>query len=215
MKAKEFLLSILSICIVTILPHFDLIPVPFGYCIPVILLIWLYLKYNGERFSDIGFRLKSLSFKSFLVGSLAAIGILLFLQFVFFPALEYFIKLQHTDVELYRKLKDNTGFYIFIMAMGWVVGGLYEEIVFHGFIFTRLEKIIPGKYSTTVSFICTAIIFGLYHLQLGTEGVINALLAGAGYHALILFHKRNLWYGIFCHAVFDTIAITLLYLGYL
>jgi membrane protease YdiL (CAAX protease family) len=99
--------------------------------------------------------------------------------------------------------------------MGWVVGGLYEEIVFHGFIFTYLEKLLPRRISLIVSFLITNIIFGLYHFQLGYEGIINAFLAGMGYHIIVLVNKRNLWYGIICHAIFDTIALTLLYLGYI
>ena len=98
--------------------------------------------------------------------------------------------------------------------MGWLVGGLYEEIVFHGFIFTYVEKSVPGKAKVPISFLFTNVVFALYHFQLGTEGVINALIAGSCYHALILVHNRNLWYGIFCHAIFDTIALTAIYLGY-
>ena len=75
--------------------------------------------------------------------------------------------------------------------MGWLVGGFYEEIVFHGFIFSRLEKMSRGKYATAIAFIGTAIIFGAYHFQLGGIGLINALIVGAVYLGLFLFYKRN------------------------
>lgn len=215
MQLKNILLSILAICVVTTVPHLGLIPLPFGYCIPMLLVVWLHLKYNKENFSTIGFSIKAFHIKSFVVGAIAAILIFSFLYFVFFPLLEIIVKLEDVDVDLYKQIRGNTGFYIFILIMGWVVGGLYEEIIFHGFIFTRIEKMLTVKYATVISFILTSILFGLYHLQLGTGGAINAFLAGAGYHALTLFYKRNLWYGIFCHAVFDTIAITLIYLGLL
>ena len=109
---------------------------------------------------------------------------------------------------------EHTGFYIFLLAMGWIVGGFYEEIIFHGFIFTRIEKMIPGKYAVVMGFLLTNIIFAFYHIQLGTAGVINAFFAGSAYHALILYYKRNMWYAVFCHAVFDTIALTFMYAGY-
>ena len=64
-----------------------------------------------------------------------------------------------------------------------------------------------------ISFWVSNIIFALYHLQLGAEGVLNAFIAGSAYHALMLYYKRNMWYAIFCHAAFDTIAITYIYLG--
>ena len=215
MNLKNILLTVVAIAIVTILPHLGLIPFPFGHCIPILLFVWLYLKYHEENFADLGFKWKSFSFKSVLIGCLSAILIFTFLQLIFFPILESFIEFENVDNKLYDQIRENTGFYIFILIMGWIVGGLYEEIVFHGFIFYRLEKVIPGKYATILGFLITSIIFGLYHFQLGSAGVINAFLAGATYHALVLYHKRNLWYGIFCHAAFDTIAITFLYLGYL
>jgi len=93
------------------------------------------------------------------------------------------------------------------------VGGFYEEIIFHGFIFTRLEKIFKGKWATIVAFIITTVIFGLYHFQQGIKGILLTFIAGAVYHVLILKFNRNLWYGIFIHAFFDFIGLTLIYLG--
>jgi len=165
-------------------------------------------------FSSIGLSLKSFNLKSVLIGSLAAILIFSFLQSIFFPLLESIIDFADTDIELYNQIRGNAGYYIFILIMGWIIGGFYEEIVFHGFIFSRFEKMIPGKYAFLLSFLFTSIIFGFYHIQLGGAGAINAFMAGAAYHALALFYKRNLWYAIFCHAAFDTIAITLIYIGY-
>ena len=211
---KNILISLLAISIVVILPHTGLIP-NFGYSIPILLFVWLYLKYFGEKFSDIGFSFKSFSLKSVLIGSLAAVLLVSFLQLIFFPALEHFIDFDDTEIGLYDFIRKSKWNYIFILIMGWLVGGLYEEIVFHGFIFTRLEKIFTGKYSVLLSFLGTSLIFGAYHIQLGPAGAINAFIAGAAYHALALYFKRNLWYSIICHGVYDTIVISLIYMNYL
>jgi len=191
----EILLSIFAIAIVFIIPHSGIIPLPFAYC-------------------SLGFNLKHFEIKAVIVGTIAGVFLFAFINYVFFPLLEKIVKLPAADLGGFNKVRHNTPFYIFILAMGWIVGGFYEEIVFHGFIFTRLEKIIPGKKAVIISFWVSNIIFALYHLQLGTEGVINAFIAGVGYHALMLYYKRNIWYAIFCHAVFDTIALTYIYLGY-
>lgn len=212
---KNLSLTALAICIVTILPHLGIIPLPFGYVIPILLFIWQYLKFHKENFSTLGFGFKKFSLKSFLIGTITGVLFFSFLYFVFFPLLQYIVELPDTKVELYDNLKGNTGLYLFLIVMGWIVGGLYEEIVFHGFIFTYIEKILPRRISIAVSFLITNILFGLYHFQLGYDGVINAFLAGIGYHTVILMNNRNLWYGIICHAIFDTIALTLLYLGYI
>lgn len=215
MMLKNILISLIAIGIVVILPHSGLIPLPFAYSIPVLLFIYLYLKYYEETLSDLGFSLKFFNVKALLIGSLIAILIVCCSQLILFPLLDRFVEFKDVDVDMYHRLRGNTGFYIFIVIMSWIIGGVYEEIVFHGFVFTRLEKIIPGKHATQLGFLMTAIIFGLYHVQLGGADAINALLVGAAYHALILYYNRNLWYGIFCHAAYDTIVVTLLYLGYL
>jgi membrane protease YdiL (CAAX protease family) len=214
MRVTKILISILTIIIVAVLPHLGLIPIPFAYSIPILIIIWIYLKYNNENFVSIGFSWKLLNLKSIIIGCLFAVLIFLFIQFIFFPIVENFIDFDDVEVELYDKITESKEFFIFILLMGWIIGGLYEEIVFHGFIFHQLEKIINGKYAVIISFLVTGLIFGLYHIQLGTAGALNAFLAGIGYHSLFLIFKRNLWYSIFCHAFFDTIAITLLYIGY-
>ena len=137
------------------------------------------------------------------------------MQLIFFPILEYFVVFEGIEVELYDFIRGNKVQYFIIIIMGWLVGGLYEEIVFHGFIFSRLEKMVQGKFATIIAFIITALIFGVYHFQLGAIGLINASIVGAVYLALFLFYKRNLWYSFFCHGTYNTIVITLIYYEYL
>jgi membrane protease YdiL (CAAX protease family) len=210
---KKILVTLFAIAFVIVIPQSGIIPFPFAYSIPVLIFIWLFLKLNKEGFAALGFSFKRFEIKAVVVGMISAIVLFAFINYAFFPLLKKMVELPPGELGGFNKVRHNTPFYIFILAMGWIVGGFYEEFVFHGFIFTRLEKLIGGKHAITVSFWLSNAIFALYHLQLGIGGVINAFIAGAGYHALILRHQRNMWYGIFCHAAFDTIAITYIYLG--
>ena len=214
MTPPQIFSSLLAIAVIVVLPHLGLIP-NFGYSIPILLFVWLVLKHNGEKFSDIGFRFKSIKLKAVLIGSIAAVAILSIMQLLVFPVLELFIEFESTDLGLYDFIKENKAQFIFIVVMGWLIGGFYEEIVFHGFIFTRLEKMIPGKYATTSAFVISCILFGAYHLQMGFDGAFNALMVGAVYQGLFLYFKRNLWASIICHGVYNTIVMTLIYLGHL
>lgn len=210
---KEILFTVLALAFVVLIPHSGIIPLPFVYSVPVLLFIWLFLKKHKENFASLGFSFKLFEFKSVFIGTLTAIVLFAFLNYAFFPLLENIINLPAGNLDGFDKVKHNTPFYIFIVLMGWIIGGFYEELVFHGFIFTRLEKLFTGKFAVPVSFLLSNGIFACYHLQLGVQGVINAFIAGMVYLALILRYKRNMWYGIFCHAVFDTIALTYIYLG--
>lgn len=214
MDVYKTILSLIAIGTIIFLPHAELIPF-FGYCIPILLFVWLVLKYSDETFSDIGFSLKEFKPNSILFGGLVAVLTLAFMQLIFHPVLDFFVSLEYKDAGLNDTIQSGKLQFLIMVLLGWLIGGFYEEIVFHGFIFTRLEKIFKGKYSTILSFVITSVIFGVYHIQLGASGLVNALVVGAVYLALFLYFKRNLWYSIICHGFYNTIVMTLIYYGYL
>ncbi len=51
----DSLLAILVIVFVVLFPHFGVIPIPFGYTIPILIVIWLTLKRTKENFESVGF----------------------------------------------------------------------------------------------------------------------------------------------------------------
>lgn len=213
MNLKTLLFSLLAIAFAFLFPHIGIAPM-FTYIIPVLLLIWIVLKNTSENFNSIGFSFRRFTPDAIIVGAVAGIVLFCFLQYIFFPLLNKIVPLKAANLDDFKSIRHNTSMYIFVLLMGWVVGGLYEEIVFHGFIFTRIEKLIGSKYALQISVLLTGLIFGLYHFQLGTTGMINAFIAGLGYQLIMLRFKRNIWYSFFAHGIFDTIGITLIYLGY-
>ena len=192
MTPRQIFLNALAILVVVALPHLGLTP-NFSYCLPILLLVWLVLRSAGERFSDVGFRLRSCSGRATLTGCLAAVATLGAMQLLVFPVLESFVELESKDIGVSDFARASMAQYVFIVVMSWLVGGFYEEIVFHGFIFTRVEKMTPGKNATAWSFVVTCTLFGAYHLQMGAAGAFNALLVGAVYQGLYLYFGRNLW----------------------
>ena len=207
-------LRIGAILVAVLLPH--VLPLPFfSFSLIVLVAVWLFLKYDNTSFSDLGFSLSRFKKQALLYGVLIACVIVAFTQLVSFPIIHWIFEFPETQVDLYDNLRGNTGFYLVMLVMVWVIGGLYEEIIFHGFIFFQLKRMIGGEYTTHISFILTNIIFALYHLQLGYGDTINAFLVGSMYHLLALNFKGNLWYAIICHGTYNSIVITLLYLGIL
>ena len=218
MKSTRFQQSILTFLVIAFcffIPHYAQLPI-FIYPIVVLLFIWLYLKYvSKEKFTDLFFSFKRFEFKAIWIGIIAAILLSLFFRFAWDPLINRILPAEKMDLSDFSGIRGNTVSYVIILLLALVVGGFYEEIVFHGFIFTRFEKILPGKYGTVISFILANLIFGAYHWQQGIKGILLATIAGFAYHALILKFNRNLWYGLFFHAFFDFIGLTLIYLGYL
>lgn len=211
---KEIFLTGVGILIIFFLPHFGLLPVPFYYILPVLIVVWLLLRRTRENFNNIGFSFKRFEIKSVLIGAMAAIILFAFLTYIFFPVVYKFDILERANLDDFKNIRNNLFSYIFIVTAGFLVGGFYEELVFHGFVFTRLERIFPGRSAFIVSFFITNLVFALYHLQLGPAGIVNAFIAGCAYHALMIKFDRNLWYSFFFHGFFDAIALTYIYLGY-
>ena len=186
------------------------------YPIIVSAVVFLYLKYvTKENLSYIFFSFRRFKFASILIGLAGAIILSAFLRFAWDPLVNIILPGEKVNLSDFAHIKGNLPNYIFILLIAFIVGGFYEEIIFHGFIFTRIEKIFPGKYSTAIAFGFTTIIFGAYHYQLGIKGMLVATIAGAVYHLLILKFNRNLWYGTFIHTFFDFIGLTMIYLGYM
>ena len=210
----EIFFILLAIAFVFLFPHFGFIPIPFLYIVPVFLVVWLFLKRTKENFASIGFSFKRFEVRSIWTGAIAAVLLFVFLNYAFFPLLSKIIILYPANLDDFKNIRHNLPSYIFILIAGFIVGGFYEELVFHGFIFTRIEKILSGKNAMIISFLITNVIFGLYHFQLGTTGMLNAFIAGCAYNALMIKFNRNLWYSFFFHAFFDAIGLTYIYLGY-
>lgn len=185
---------------------------------PAIVLgvIWLFLKFiSKEKFSALLFSFKRFEFKAVWVGAIAAIVLSAFFQFLWGPLMDKLLPNERIDLSAFASIRGNIYNYIFILLMALLVGGFFEEIFFHGFIFTRFEKMIRGKYSVVISVVLSNIIFGLYHYQMGIKEIFLATIAGFAYHYLILKFNRNLWYGLFFHTFFDFIGLTQIYLGYI
>ncbi|HLO82104.1 MAG TPA: type II CAAX endopeptidase family protein [Chitinophagaceae bacterium] len=214
MSKLEKIASLLAIAFCFIFPHFGggiLV-----YPIIVSVVIFLFIKYiSKEKVVDLLFSFKRFEWASVWIGLVGAIMLSAFFRFAWEPIIELILPGEKIDLSDFANITGNTWNYIFILFIAFIVGGFYEEIIFHGFIFTRFEKLFPGKYSTVMAFSLTTILFGAYHFQQGISGVLLTMVAGAVYHLLILKFKRNLWYGVFIHTFFDFIGLTMIYLGYL
>lgn len=212
-KSTYTLLTIFTVLFAILFPHFGLIPLPFGYVLPVLLLIWGVLKYSNETFASIGFSFGRFEWKAVWLGAVGAVLLFVFLKYVFAPLLNSIIKIPAANLEDFAFIKGNLAGLLLVSSMGWLVGGFYEELVFHGYIFTRIEKAVHAKWATAIAFVVSNLIFALYHFQLGVEGVLVAFIAGCCYHGLMLKFDRNVWYAFFFHGFYDSIALTDIYLG--
>jgi membrane protease YdiL (CAAX protease family) len=92
----------------------------------------------------------------------------------------------------------------------------YEEIVFRGFIFSRLDNWFEASSSAYLfSALLTSILFAFYHYQEGTGAVVQIFIFAMVQMSLLKKAKGNLWYVIFYHMLYDIFMLTAIYLGYM
>jgi membrane protease YdiL (CAAX protease family) len=186
----------------------------FGYPFVVALVVWVCLHFfYKEKLSDLFFSWKRFRWNAVWIGLIAAVLLSCFLQYAWEPFSNWLLP-GKVDLSDFARLKHNPILYMIVLVLAVVVGGFYEEIIFHGFIFTRFEKMFRFKYAPAFNFILSNIVFGAYHYQQGVKGMLVAGIAGCVYLGLTLRFGRNMWYGLFVHSFFDFIGLTIIFLGY-
>lgn len=96
-----------------------------------------------------------------------------------------------------------------------VFAGFGEEIVFRGFLFQRLARLIGNSRSSMILvLIISSILFGIPHLKQEFYGIVHATIVGFTFGGLYLISKKNLWLLIVTHSFYDLFSLWLIYNGY-
>ena len=112
-------------------------------------------------------------------------------------------------------LQGNLGEYLYwLIPVAWGSAAIGEELVFRGFLQTRLESIIgSGAGATALAAIGQAVVFGSLHAYQGLGGAILAGVTGLIIGLVYVAGRRNLWTCIILHGLIDTVGLTAIYLG--
>jgi len=100
------------------------------------------------------------------------------------------------------------------IAIGWLIGGFAEEMIFRGFILNRLEALLPrGARGSVMAVFLQAFLFSAVHVY--NRGLFGLLVLGAVGAVLgtfyLVFH-RNLWPVILAHGLGNTLGFLVRYL---
>lgn len=173
------------------------------------------LRWQRLDFATLGFRWRARKSLPLLLGGLLGAMYAALNYRVIGPLLAHLLD-AYPDLSDFDFVRHNVGGYLLALVLAWVIGGFYEELVFRGFLQTMLLRHLPQRrIRPLIAAVVTALLFALYHLQLGVFGVANALVFALIAAALRQRWPDNLWYLIGFHACADMSAFTLIRFGYL
>lgn len=194
-----------------------LLPSPFLklnalYVVAALVIIFLSKYLRKEKWSDYGF--KSIEVKMLLLAM--AIGIIYgFIDNFFIEQLITRLTGTTPDLGSYESVKGDAGRFIIMLAIGWFIGGLFEEMFFRGYLFNRFQSLIHNqKLYKFVTILLTSIVFAFAHNYQGISGILDTGLFAVIMGLLYFVFGRNVWYLIIIHGLYDTVGIVRLYLGY-
>ena len=117
------------------------------------------------------------------------------------------------DISAFDSVRGDFVSFLFLMALGWVVGGFLEEFTFRGFIVGRVRWLLgSGTVASWLAVLAAAIPFGIAHLYQGVTGMIATGMIGFVLGAVYVFHRFNLWYAVFTHGFVNTVGIIAMYM---
>lgn len=98
------------------------------------------------------------------------------------------------------------------LAAVYVVSSFGEEVLYRGFLITRLAEIgKQGRAAWWLATMANAVIFGLAHFGWGIVGMVQTTFMRLALGLAYLVTKRNLWALILAHAYADTLLLLQIY----
>lgn len=184
----------------------------------MLIYVWIGLKLRGEHWKDFGLTFKSISFRGGIKAFLLSL-------FVLFLALAGFIIgsiimanitgiPEGANLTGYDYLKDNIGMLILTLAGVYIASSFGEEVIYRGFLITRISQIgADSKKSIIIAIVLSSIIFGLIHYSWGPMGMVQTGFMGLALGICYTKLKRRLWILILAHAYIDTILMIQMYMA--
>lgn len=207
---RRLMIGLVEIVALLILPMLSS-RISIFYIILVLSIVLVSRYKRREKWTDYGF--KTIKLKMVLLAAVAGLAYAVFTNYVQEPLVARFTG-ETADLSGFDSVQGNLWAFIGLLSLGWVVGGLFEEFLFRGYLLNRINQVVknPGA-GKWIGILLTSISFAIAHSYQGIGGMINTCIFSAVLGLLFYLFKRNTWYVILVHGFFDTYGIVWIYLG--
>ena len=205
-RASIAVISVILLVMIGSLPNLGVIA---GWAF---LLIALLLGVRQGSFAEIGFRRPESWPRTVLLGLGLGFVIQLAYSVLVDPLLEHLTR-NEIDVSMLDGMRGHFVNYVIMLAVGWVIGGFLEEMLFRGYILKRVKRVLgEGWVAVAVAVLLPAVAFGLAHSYQGPAGMLSTGSIGLILGAIFVWNRYNLWLPIMVHGFIDMVGITFIYL---
>ena len=182
----------------------------------IVIILASYIEYGKNLFTSLGFQRNNLKPKNLLVmAPLASGGLFLLYYFILIPGVSYLTG-QAIDFSDFDSLKGNLSAALSMLVLIWISAAFCEEIVSRGYFMQQFTKFFGNsKVSIILNILILSVIFGWLHNYQGITGQIITGILWMLLSSIFYFRKYDLWFNIAVHGFFDTIALIVLYNGWL
>ena len=172
-----------------------------------LILLWAWL--SKTPFADLGLARPKSWVGGLAIGIVLGVGLKFLLKAVVLPLL-------HAPPvnATFHDIAGNPLALAEFLAYVIVGAGFSEELVYRGYLFERLGKLIgKGALATIATVVITTALFAVSHWQQGIFGIVNAGITGIAVALVYLACRRRLFVPMVMHAAFDITAAAMIYLN--
>lgn len=184
----------------------------------MLLLVWISLRFHGERLVDLGLIFKPITGREIIKAFLLSLLVFVLAMIGFMVGSIIMANIsgipQSTNLSGYDFLKDNIGLLAVTLIGVYIASSLGEEVVYRAFLINRISQLtLNTNAGLVLAVIVSSIIFGLVHYEWGITGVVQTGFMGLALGICYIKLKKRLWILVLAHAYMDTILMVQLYLA--
>jgi membrane protease YdiL (CAAX protease family) len=116
------------------------------------------------------------------------------------------------DLDAYADLQGNVRLLMVYLVLGWVLGGLVEELAYRGYLLTRIRDAVGrGRGPAVAAVLGSSLLFGIAHTEQGLVGVVIVTLDGVFFCAL-RYGFGSLWASVLAHGFNNSLGFLTFFL---
>ena len=201
-------LAIIEVVLATIVIALDVVVPTFV----ILALVAVSLAIRREPLSTLGFK-KDHHPMRMAARVLAMVVVWSLLQLAVFMPLMNHLTGDRQDLAQFDDIRGNVGLLLGFVVLSWTLAAFGEEIVYRGYLQTRVADVLASpRLGMVMGIAISSILFGLAHTEQGLIGVVVTFLDALFFSAMKLWQRNNLWASVLAHGFNNTIGLIAFFL---